>query len=63
MQMVEGAEVRMKTGLSAPHTSHCLASGDMMISCMGDEKGDGKGDVTRCTSPSHVIRHALSRHT
>jgi len=29
-------------GLGSPHTSHCLASGEVMISCMGNQKGDGK---------------------
>ena len=32
-----------KCGMSAPHTTHCLGSGDIMISCMGDPKGDAKG--------------------
>nr|XP_022915697.1 selenium-binding protein 1 [Onthophagus taurus] len=29
---------------STPHTSHCLANGDIMISTMGDINGNGKGD-------------------
>lgn len=29
-------------GLGAPHTTHCLANGEVMISCMGNEKDDGK---------------------
>lgn len=29
--------------VSSPHTSHCLASGEVMISCMGDEKHNNKG--------------------
>ncbi|KAI1291037.1 Methanethiol oxidase [Halotydeus destructor] len=32
-----------KFKVSAPHTSHCLADGQIMISCMGDENGDSKG--------------------
>jgi len=33
-----------KLGLSAPHTSHCLANGEIMISTMGDgPKGNAKG--------------------
>lgn len=31
--------------VSAPHTSHCLASGNIMISCMGDRNGQGKGSL------------------
>jgi len=34
-----------KHGLSAPHTSHCLANGEIMISTMGDGKtGNAKGN-------------------
>jgi len=33
-----------KHGLSAPHTTHCLASGDVMISTMGDKSEDAKGN-------------------
>lgn len=29
--------------LSAPHTSHCLGNGMIMISCMGDAEGNHKG--------------------
>lgn len=46
-----------KCGLSAPHTTHCLGSGDIMISCMGDTNGDAKGKVSKilklCSSLSH----------
>ncbi|GBL85846.1 Methanethiol oxidase [Araneus ventricosus] len=28
---------------SAPHTVHCLPNGDILISCLGDEKGEAKG--------------------
>lgn len=31
------------TGLSAPHTVHCLASGEIMISMLGDAEGKGPG--------------------
>ncbi|PAA85915.1 hypothetical protein BOX15_Mlig014905g2 [Macrostomum lignano] len=39
---VEPAELH-KLGLATPHTTHCLASGEIMISTMGDPKGEGKG--------------------
>jgi methanethiol oxidase len=32
-----------KTGLSAPHTVHCLADGQIMISMLGDASGDIPG--------------------
>lgn len=39
-KIIEPDEVHKKTGLGAPHTTHCLASGEVMISCIGDDKGD-----------------------
>ncbi|KAK7090375.1 methanethiol oxidase-like [Littorina saxatilis] len=40
-RVVEPAEVHKKTGLGAPHTSHCLGSGQVMISCAADASGNG----------------------
>jgi selenium-binding protein 1 len=42
-KIVEPEALHEKCGLSTPHTSHCLGSGDIMISCMGDPEGNGKG--------------------
>lgn len=39
-KIVEPDEVHKKTGLGAPHTTHCLGSGDVMISCIGDSEGN-----------------------
>ncbi|XP_059168553.1 methanethiol oxidase-like [Physella acuta] len=38
-KIVEPVDVHKMTGLGAPHTSHCLASGEIMISCIGDKEG------------------------
>ena len=43
MQTIEGSELRNKTGLSMPHTSHCLGTGDIMISGIGDAENNQKG--------------------
>ncbi|XP_043721850.1 selenium-binding protein 2-like [Telopea speciosissima] len=43
-KIVEPEEIVAKTGLGYPHTSHCLASGDMMVSCLGDKDGNAKGN-------------------
>ena len=37
-------------GLSHPHTTHCLPNGEVMISTMGDEHGNGKGSFARFDS-------------
>lgn len=36
-------ELFWKGNVANPHTSHCLGSGDILISCMGDPSGNGKG--------------------
>jgi selenium-binding protein 1 len=38
-KVIEGAEIKAKTNLSAPHTIHCLGS-DIIISMLGDAKGE-----------------------
>ncbi|XP_022105572.1 selenium-binding protein 1-like [Acanthaster planci] len=44
-KVVEPEEVGSVAGLTNPHTTHCLANGQIMISAMGDAKrpGEGKG--------------------
>jgi len=36
-------EIKAKTNLSAPHTVHCLANSQVMISMLGDSEGNGPG--------------------
>ena len=40
--MIEPEDV-LGADISALHTAHCLANGDIMISGMGDKDGNGKG--------------------
>lgn len=42
-KVIEGAEIARKTKLSTPHTVHCLDSGEIMISMLGDAEGEGPG--------------------
>ncbi len=42
-KVIEGDEVKKKTGLSAPHTVHCLADGNIMISMLGLADGSAPG--------------------
>ncbi len=42
-KVIEGDEIKRVTGLSAPHTVHCLADGHIMISMLGTADGDGPG--------------------
>ena len=42
-KVIEPEAVAKAADLSAPHTAHCLATGEIMISMLGDAKGDGPG--------------------
>uniref|UniRef100_A0A8C5SJF8 Methanethiol oxidase n=1 Tax=Laticauda laticaudata TaxID=8630 RepID=A0A8C5SJF8_LATLA len=42
-KVIEPREVFCKTSLATLHTSHCLGSGEVMISSIGDLYGNGKG--------------------
>ena len=42
-KVIEPQEIREKTNLSAPHTVHCLADGQIMISMLGDGEGNEGG--------------------
>ncbi|NXW09005.1 SBP1 oxidase, partial [Fregetta grallaria] len=42
-KVVEPVELFWKGNVANPHTAHCLGSGDILISCLGDPSGNGKG--------------------
>ncbi len=42
-KVIEPEEIKAKTNLTAPHTVHCLANGQVMISMLGDAEGNGPG--------------------
>ena len=42
-QVIEPEEIKTKANLSTPHTVHCLADGNIMISMLGDREGNGPG--------------------
>ena len=52
--MIEPEEVRSKGGISMPHSAHCLANGDVMISSVGDKDGNPKGK-TKCSLGNAII--------
>ncbi|PKU30436.1 selenium-binding protein 1-a-like [Limosa lapponica baueri] len=45
-KVVEPVELFWKGNVANPHTSHCLGSGEILISCLGDPSGNGKGLIT-----------------
>ncbi|CAN7055963.1 unnamed protein product [Brassica oleracea var. botrytis] len=40
---VDPKEIAEKTGLAFPHTTHCLGSGEILVSCLGDKDGNAQG--------------------
>ncbi|MGH7134904.1 MAG: selenium-binding family protein [Pirellulales bacterium] len=42
-KVIEPEEVAARANLSAPHTVHCLPGGEMMISMLGDGRGEAPG--------------------
>ncbi len=42
-KVIEAETIAKKTDLSAPHTVHCLADGNIMISMLGNAAGEGPG--------------------
>ncbi|XP_077176389.1 methanethiol oxidase-like [Paroedura picta] len=42
-KVIEPKEMLKKCDLAMPHTPHCLGCGDVMISSIGDPRGNGKG--------------------
>lgn len=43
IKTIDGSRVRAELNLSAPHTVHCLPSGQTMISMLGDAQGNAPG--------------------
>lgn len=42
-KVIEPEEIKEKTNLTTPHTVHCLADSNIMISMLGDSEGNGPG--------------------
>src|SRR5438034_117446 len=55
--VIEAEEIKEKTNLSAPHTVHCLADGNMMISMLGDKDGNGPGGFLLLDERFNIVGH------
>jgi len=53
-KVIEGAEIKEKTDLSAPHTVHCLGS-DIIISMLGDAKGEAPGGFLHVNEDFEIV--------
>ncbi len=54
-KVIEPAEIIGKTKLTTPHTVHCLADGNIMISMLGDDKGNGPGGFLLLNDKFEVV--------
>lgn len=56
--MIDGSEIK-SVNCSYLHTAHCLASGEIMISTMGDREENGKGDFVLIDSKTLEVTGLL----
>src|ERR1051325_384485 len=54
-KVIEPAEVIGKSKLTTPHTVHCLADGNIMISMLGNDKGEGPGGFLLVNDKFEVV--------
>src|SRR3954466_7610407 len=53
-KVIEGARIKSKTNLSAPHTVHCLGS-DIIISMLGDAQGNAPGGFLHLNEDFDIV--------
>lgn len=54
-KVIEG-ELLRALNVATPHTTHCLPSGEIMISVLGDKNGNGKGDFVLIDAHSLEVK-------
>ncbi len=54
-KVIDGDEVKRKTGLSAPHTVHCLPDGQIMLSMLGTADGGAPGGFLLLDQDFNVV--------
>jgi len=52
---ISGEEIAKKTNLSTPHTVHCRADGVIMISMLGDAKGEAPGGFLHINEDFEIV--------
>ncbi|EHA97362.1 Selenium-binding protein 1, partial [Heterocephalus glaber] len=61
LQVIEPQEVHAKCNLGNLHTSHCLPSGEVMISSLGDPKGNAKGGFVLLDGETFQVKGTWER--
>ena len=54
-KVIQGSEIAKKTDLSTPHTVHCLADGNIMISMLGKADKEGPGGFLLLNDQFEII--------
>ncbi|PSC69022.1 Selenium-binding 1 [Micractinium conductrix] len=62
-KIVEPAEIQEKTGLAYLHSSHCLGSGEIVISAMGDPQGHAKGGFVLLDGETFEVKGTWAKET
>ncbi|KAF3813389.1 hypothetical protein GH733_018540 [Mirounga leonina] len=60
-KVIEAEDIHAKCGLGYNHTSHCLASGEVMISTLGDPKGNSKGGFVLLDGETFEVKGTWER--
>ncbi|XP_046940304.1 methanethiol oxidase isoform X1 [Lynx rufus] len=60
-QVIEAEDIHAKCDLGYVHTSHCLASGEVMVSSLGDPKGNGKGGFVLLDGETFEVKGTWER--
>ncbi|TIU61542.1 MAG: selenium-binding protein, partial [Mesorhizobium sp.] len=53
-KVIDGAEIKARTNLSAPHTVHCLGS-DIIVSMLGDAQGNAPGGYLQLSKEFEIV--------
>ena len=53
-KVIDGADIKAKTNLSAPHTIHCLGS-EIIISMLGDAQGNAPGGYLHLNKDFEIV--------
>uniref|UniRef100_A0A2K5EU74 Methanethiol oxidase n=1 Tax=Aotus nancymaae TaxID=37293 RepID=A0A2K5EU74_AOTNA len=60
-KVIEPKDIHAKCELAFLHTTHCLASGEVMISSLGDVKGNGKGGFVLLDGETFEVKGTWER--
>ena len=63
VKVIDGEEVKRKTGLSAPHTVHCMPGEVVVVSMLGNANGDAPGGFAVLDASNFDVLGRWESHT